>query len=68
MQDELRYVAGLDLGRTRNYTALAVRERRWHGASPREFIASETRGYQGEYRYRVVGWTGVRWGLHFRTR
>ena len=55
MQDELRYVAGLDLGRTRNYTALAVLERRWHPGTPQEFIASGTRGYQGEYRYRVVG-------------
>ena len=46
---------GLDLGRTRNYTAMAVLERRWHGATAAEFIASSGRGYTGEYKYRVIG-------------
>ena len=55
MNDELRYFVGLDLGQARNYTAMAVLERRWHQATPAEFIASGGRGYEGEYRYRVVG-------------
>ena len=55
MNDNLRYFVGLDLGQARNYTAMAVLERRWHAATAQEFIASSGRAYQGEYRYRVVG-------------
>ena len=55
MGSDVRYTMGLDLGRTRNHTAMAILKRVWHGATPAEFIASGTRGYQGEYRYTVVG-------------
>ena len=55
MIDPLRYFVGLDLGQARNYTAMAVLERRWHQGTAQDFIASGTRGYQGEYRFRVVG-------------
>ena len=55
MNGDLRYTVGLDLGRTRNHTALVVLERVWHAATAAEFIASGTRGYQGEHRYTVVG-------------
>ncbi len=55
MIDPLRYFVGLDLGQARNFTAMAVLERRWHQATVQDFIASGSRGYQGEYRYRVVG-------------
>ena len=54
-QSDIRIIAGLDLGRTRNFTALAVLEERWHPATVNEFIASGSRGYQGEFRYRVIG-------------
>jgi hypothetical protein len=53
--NEARYTIGLDLGQSRNHTALAVLERTWHGATALEFIQSGTRGYQGEYRHTVVG-------------
>ena len=52
---DLRYTIGLDLGQSRNHTALVVMERVWHQATVAEFIASGTRGYNGEYRYTVVG-------------
>ena len=55
MNRDLRYTIGLDLGRSRNHTALVVLERVWHAATAAEFIASGTRGYQGEFRYTVVG-------------
>ena len=55
MKNQLTYFIGLDLGQTRNYTAMAVIERRWHQATVNEFIQSGSRGYNGEYRYRVVG-------------
>ena len=52
---DVRYVMGLDLGRTRNHTAMAVLRREWHAATAAEFIASGTRAYSGEFRYTVVG-------------
>jgi hypothetical protein len=52
---ETRIYVGLDLGQERNYTAMAVLERKWYQGTVAEFIASGGRGYQGEYRYRVVG-------------
>ena len=55
MAGDVRYTMGLDLGRTRNHTAMAIVKREWHAATAAEFIASGTRGYQGEYRYTVVG-------------
>ena len=55
MGGDVRYTMGLDLGRTRNHTAMAILKREWHGATPAEFIASGTRGYSGEFRYKVVG-------------
>ena len=51
---DLRYTMGLDLGQTRNYTAMTVLERRWHGATAADFIASGTRGYQGEWKHTLV--------------
>lgn len=52
---DLQYTIGLDLGRTRNHTALVVMERTWQAATPAEFIASGTQGYSGEFRHTVVG-------------
>ena len=52
---DVRLVVGLDLGRTRNHTAMAVLERRWHAGTAADFIASGSRGFTGEVRYRVVG-------------
>lgn len=43
------------MGQSRNYTALVIMRREWFTATPAEFIASGTRGLQGEYRYTVVG-------------
>jgi len=51
----LRYTIGVDLGKLRNHSALAVLERRYHAATVEEFIRSGTRGYQGEERYTVIG-------------
>ena len=51
---DVRYTMGLDLGQTRNYTAMVVMERVWHAATAAEFIASGTRGYQGEWKYTLV--------------
>ena len=48
------YTMGLDLGQTRNYTAMVVLERVWHAATAADFIASGTRGYQGEWKYTLV--------------
>lgn len=44
----------IDLGKTRNHTAMVVMERRYQAGSAAEFIASGTRGYSGEFRYTVV--------------
>jgi hypothetical protein len=52
---DLRYTIGLDLGQARNHTALVVLERVWYQATGAEFIVSGSRGYNGEYRYTVVG-------------
>ena len=43
------------MGKQRNHTAMAVMKREWHPATVQEFIASGTQGYQGEYRYTLVG-------------
>ena len=51
---DARYTMGIDLGQTRNYTAMVVMEHVWQAATPQEFIASGTRGYQGEYRHTLV--------------
>ena len=51
---DARYTMGIDLGQTRNYTAMVVMERVWKAATPQEFIASGTRGYQGEHIYTLV--------------
>ena len=53
--DAVRYTIGVDLGKERNHTALVVMKRVWHAATVSEFIASGTRGYQGEYRHTLVG-------------
>ena len=53
--DLVRYTIGVDLGKQRNHTAMAVMKREWHQATVQEFIASGTQGYQGEYRYTLVG-------------
>jgi hypothetical protein len=50
-----RITIGLDLGQARNHTALVVLERVWSQATASEFLASGSRGYNGEYRYTVVG-------------
>ena len=52
---ETRITIGLDLGKLRNHTALSVLERTYYRASTEEFIQSGTRGFQGEYRYMVIG-------------
>jgi hypothetical protein len=52
---DVKYCVGVDLGKERNHTAVVVLECKWYRASPNEFIASAGRGFQGEYRYRVVG-------------
>jgi hypothetical protein len=52
---DARYTIGLDLGQSRNHTALAVMKRVWVQATAAEFIASGARGYQGEYRHTLVG-------------
>jgi hypothetical protein len=51
---DVRYTMGLDLGQTRNYTAMVVMARQWHAATAVDFIASGTRGYQGEWKYSLV--------------
>ena len=40
------YWFGVDLGQSRNYTAMAVLERRWKMATPEEFQASAGRAYR----------------------
>ncbi|HEY3744592.1 MAG TPA: hypothetical protein VGL53_32335 [Bryobacteraceae bacterium] len=55
MEGDSRYTIGLDLGQSRNHTAMAVMKRVWMPATASEFIASGSRGYQGEYRHTVVG-------------
>ena len=45
---------GLDLGQSRNYTALAVLERTWVQATPEQFLASAGRGYAGYFDYRIT--------------
>jgi hypothetical protein len=45
---------GLDLGQSRNYTALAVLERNWVQATPEQFLASAGRGYAGYFDYRIT--------------
>jgi len=52
---DLQYYVGVDLGKDRNHTAMAVLERKWYQATTAEFIQSGGRGFQGEFRYRVVG-------------
>lgn len=52
---DVRYTIGVDLGKSRNHTALVVLKRAWHPGTAAEFIASGTRGYQGEYRHTLVG-------------
>ena len=52
---DVRYTIGLDLGQSRNYTAMVIMKREWFRATPEEFIASGARGLQGEYRHTVVG-------------
>src|SRR4051794_15619066 len=52
---DLQYFVGVDLGKDRNHTAVCVLERKWYAATAAEFIQSGTRGYQGEYKYRVIG-------------
>ena len=48
------YTMGLDLGQTRNYTAMVVMKRVWQPATAAEFISSGGRGYQGGHRYTLV--------------
>ncbi len=50
----LRYWYGVDLGQSRNYTAMAVLERRWRMATVEEVIASAGLAYHGEWEYRVI--------------
>jgi hypothetical protein len=50
----LRFWFGVDLGKSKNYTAMAVLERRWRMATPEEFLASSGLGYHGEWEYRVI--------------
>ena len=45
---------GLDLGQSRNHTALAVLERNWVQATPEQFLASAGRGYTGYFDYRIT--------------
>jgi hypothetical protein len=54
MNGPLRYTIGVDLGKSRNHTALVVLERNYYTATADEFIRSGTRGFQGEDRYTVV--------------
>ena len=54
-QGGIFYYVGLDIGQTRNYTAMAVLEKKYYHASINEFIASGGAGFQGEWRHRVVG-------------
>jgi hypothetical protein len=49
----LRFWFGVDLGKSKNYTAMAAIERRWRMATPEEFQASAGLGYHGEWEYRV---------------
>jgi hypothetical protein len=48
------YYYGLDLGQSRNHTALVTLEKKWKMGTVEEFIASANRGYHGEWVYRVV--------------
>lgn len=65
MEGDSRYTIGLDLGQSRNHTALAVMKRVWVPATAAEFIASGARGYQGEYRHTVVGADRVSLGTSY---
>lgn len=49
-----RYWFGVDLGQSRNFTAMAVLERRWKMATPEEFLVSAGRAYHGEWLFDVV--------------
>ena len=51
---DVRFTMGLDLGQTRNYTAMVVLRREWHAATAVDFITSGTRGYQGEWKHTLV--------------
>ena len=55
MAEGVRYTIGLDLGQSRNHTAMAVMKREWIPATASDFIASGTRGFTGEYRHTLVG-------------
>ena len=48
------YFFGLDLGTTRNHTALVVLEKKWRMGTADEFVASANHCYHGEWVYRVV--------------
>jgi len=50
----LRYWFGVDLGKSKNYTAMAVIERRWRMATHEEFLVSAGLAYHGEWEYRVI--------------
>ena len=52
---DLRHTIGLDLGQSRNHTALVVLESEWYQATGAEFIASGSRGYNVEIRHTIVG-------------
>jgi hypothetical protein len=45
---------GLDIGQSRNFTAMAVLERRWVAATVEEFIRSASRAHTGYWDYRVI--------------
>jgi hypothetical protein len=65
VKSESTFFIGIDLGRTRNYTAMAVLERTWHAATAEQFIRSSGLGYTGEYRFRVVGLDRVSLGTPY---
>ena len=52
--NDLCCTMAIDLGKTRNHTAMVVLERRYQAATVADFIASGTRGFGGEFRYTVV--------------
>jgi hypothetical protein len=47
-------VLGLDLGQTRNHTAIAVVESRFIRATPWEFLASASRAHAGYWDHKVI--------------
>lgn len=48
------YFIGVDLGKARNHSALAVLERRWLPGTPDQFRWSAARQYYGEWSFDVV--------------